>query len=299
MRRMVSHWFAPGALALAALAGGAAPAAAQDASGAALLVDQKNADDIAIPTLGLEVRWWFFQFDGGTKLTDQDPSGTTLQGSVLKFGEEYELDTQNAAPEVAVELAFGSKGWGAIATYMEMGSDGSQFLTEAYTYDGKNYAIGDYVSTALDLRYGSVQARWMLVENLFGLHLGPTLGVGYVRFDQQVERTMGTPPVTDTVHETGRTPLPVLGASMRWSILGAALVKCDVSGGYLAYDGNRGAWFDATLGISYVYKKVIGIGIGARFLHIDFEKLELDEDVSWASGRFTLYGFYAALEVRL
>lgn len=282
-----------------ALLAGARTAAAQDAAGAQLVAGQKMSDDIALATLSLEVRWWWFNLDGGTKLTDQDPSGATLEGSVMKWGEEYELDTQNAAPELVAELKVGGKGWGAVASYMEMGSDGSQFLTESFEYDGQQYAVGDFVSQALDLRYGAILARWMLVENLFGLHVGPTLGIGYVRFDQIVERTSGSPPVTEQVHETGRSPLPLIGASARWSIMGTAILKADVAGGYAAYDGNRGAWFDATLGIYYVYKAVLGIGGGIRFLHIDIEKLELEEDVSWASGRFTLYGAYIALEVRL
>ena len=138
---------AAGAAAALALCAATRTAAAQDATTAQIVAGQKMSDDIAIATLGLEMRWWWFNLDGGTKLTDQDPSGATLQGNALKWGEEYELDTANAAPELAAELKFGGKGWGCIGTYMEMGSDGSQFLTESFTYDGKQYAVGDFVSS--------------------------------------------------------------------------------------------------------------------------------------------------------
>ena len=225
--------------------------------------------------------------------------GQTLRGTVLEWGEEYELDTQNAAPELVVELSFGADGWGVIASYMEMGSDGSQVLTTAFDYDGKSYSVGDFVSTALDLRYGYIQARWMLVEDLMGLHIGPTLGSGYVRVDQIAERWTGVPLAAEQVHETGRTPLPLAGVSSRWGLYETAVVKLDVSGGYIAYDGNRGVWFDAVLGVTYLFKGTIGIGAGLRFLHIDIAKLELEEDISWAAGRFTMFGVYVGLEVRL
>lgn len=282
-----------------ALAGAAAaPACAQEGAAVDALVAQKNSKDVAIPTFGFEARWWFFTLDGTTQLTDRDINGQTLRGTVLDFGKEYELDTANSAPEAVAELKF-SKGWGVTASYMEMGSEGSRFLDQGFNYDGQQFNVGDYVSTALNLRYGTILARWMILENVLGLHVGPTLGCGYVRFDQTVERTSGVPAVTQTVHETGRSPLPLIGVSARFGFYGAGVVKFDASGGYIAYDGNRGAWFDSTLGIYWLPKEVIGIGGGIRFLHIDLTKLELDKHVSWAAGRFTLFGVYLGLEVRL
>ena len=43
----------------------------------------------------------------------------------------------------------------------------------------------------------------------------------------------------------------------------------------------------------------VGRSRGIRFIHMDLERVELDSDFAWAAGRFTVFGVYLALEIRL
>lgn len=280
------------ALCLAAALGAAlwqaAPAAAQDG-------EKKGAET---PTVAIEARWLFFNLDGSTKVTDTDVTGQALRGTTMGFADEYDLDTELGAPEVVVELnVFG--GWGVIGSYLEVGTDGGTVLQENVVVDGQSYNIGDYVSDSIDLRYGKAMLRWNLIENLLGVSAGPIFGAGYVRFDQQVERIAPGSPVVQVSHETGRMTLPQLGATLHWAPVDWFFADLEVSGGWLAYEGDRGAWGDGTFGIAFVPISQIAIGGGVRFVHIDLERVELDSDFAWAAGRFTLFGVYIGLEIRL
>ncbi len=251
----------------------------------------------ATPTVGIEGRWLFFNLDGSTKLTDTDVTGTAVRGTTAGFADEFDLDTDVAAPELAVELnIFG--GWGIVASYLEIGTDGDTILQEDIAVDGKIYNVGDYVSDSLDLRYGKALLRWNVID-LLGVSAGPMLGVGFTRFDQEVEHVAAGSSIVEVSHETGRMTLPQLGAALHWAPIDWCYVDLDLSGGWLAYDGNRGAWADGTLGIAVLPISQIAITGGVRVIHMDLEKVELDSDFAWAAGRFTLFGVYLGLEIRL
>jgi hypothetical protein len=268
--------------------GSAGPAAAQDGETAGA----------ETPTIAIEGRWLFFNLDGSTKVTDTDLTGRAIRGTTVGFADEYDLDTSVAAPEVAIELDVIAD-FGVIGSYLEVGTDGDTVLQEDVVVDGKTYNAGDYVSDALDLRYGKLLMRWNLIENFFGLSVGPMVGAGYVRFDQEVERIPAGMMTPETSHETGRMTMPQLGAMVHWAPVDWFFIDAELSGGWLAYDGDRGAWGDATLGLAFVPVSQIAIGGGIRFLHIDLEKVELDSDFAWAAGRFSLFGVYIGLEIRL
>lgn len=267
----------------------AAPADAQEGG-------TKGADTPTI--IAIEARWLFFNLDGSTKVTDTDLTGASLRGTTAGFADEFDLDQDIGAPELAFELnVFG--GWGVVGSYLEIGTDGASILQEDIVVDGKNYSAGDYVSDALDLRYGKALIRVHLVENLLGFSLGPLVGAGFARFDQDIDHVAAGSPVVENSHETGRIVLPQAGAAVHFAPVDWFFADFEASGGYLAYDGNRGAWLDGTLGIYFLPMSQIAIGGGVRFIHMDLEKVELDSDFAWAAGRFTVFGVYIGLEIRL
>lgn len=276
-------------LALIAGLGAASPAAAQDDG-------TKGADTPTV--VALEGRWLFFNLDGSTKVTDTDLTGQALRGTTAGFADEFDLDQDLGAPEVAVELnIFG--GWGVVGSYLEIGTDGASILQEDIIVDGKTYSAGDYVSDALDLRYGKALLRVNLIENLFGFSLGPMAGAGYTRFDQDIDHVASGSSVVETSHETGRMTLPQVGAAVHFAPVDWFFADFEASGGYLAYDGDRGSWIDGTFGLYFLPMSQIAIGAGVRFIHMDLEKVELDSDFAWAAGRFTVFGVYFGLEIRL
>lgn len=248
--------------------------------------------------LALEGRWLFFNLDGSTKVTDTDVTGTAIRGTTAGFADEFDLDTTLGAPELAVELNV-FWGWGVVASYLEVGTDGDTILQEDINVDGNMYSAGDYVSDAIDLRYGKALIRAHFLEDVFGVSAGITFGAGFTRFDQEVEHVPAGSTTGTTSHETGRMTMPQLGAVLHVAPIEWFFADLDISGGYIAYDGDRGAWFDGTLGIYFLPISRIAIGGGVRFLHIDLEKVELDTDFAWAAGRFTLFGVYLGLEIRL
>ena len=253
-------------------------------------------DALKTPTFAGELRWWFFALDGDLRVNDVDQTGTAVKGTILEFGREYDLDTQSGAPELLARLNLGV-GFAFSGSYMEMGSDGNRLLRRDVTYAGETYNAGDYLSSALDLRYSRAMVEWHVVD-LLGVAAGIAAGGAYIRFDAEIERTTGSPPVTTTTHEIGHAPFPLLGGIVRVAPVKWFYARAEVAGGGGTWDDLEGYWLDAAAGAYLLPLRNIAIGGGVRVLHLDIQNLDMGKNAE-AEGRFTLYGVYVAVEVRL
>lgn len=258
--------------------------------------DGDTPDAQKAPTFAGEARWWFLNLDGDLRVSDVDQTGTAVKGTILEFGREYDLDTQAGAPELTARLNLGV-GFAFSASYLELGSDGNRVLRRDVTYAGQTYNAGDYLSSALDLRYARGMVEWNLVD-LLGVAAGVTAGCAYVRFEADIERTSGTPPVTTTTHEIGHAPFPLVGGIVRVAPVKWFYARADVAGGGGTWDDLQGYWLDAAVGGYLLPVRNIALGGGVRVLHIDIQNLDMGKKAE-AEGRFTLYGVFAAVEIRL
>ncbi len=252
--------------------------------------DEGGSRAASEPTLAAEVRWWWLALDGDLRVSDLDPSGEVLRGTILEFGREYELDTRVGTPEALARLSLG----GSVAihgSYLEVGSDGNEQLRRGVSYGGRTYTAGEWLSTALDLRYARAALSWMPLD-LLGVRAGAIVGGAWLRFDATVEDDDGR------THARGEAPFPFVGVAARAALADFLLVRGDVSGLAGSYGDLRGLWADGSLAAHLVPVRNVTIGVGLRALHVDVGELDLGRS-AWAEGRFTLFGVYAAVELRI
>ncbi|MCI0341931.1 MAG: hypothetical protein L0216_12420 [Planctomycetales bacterium] len=276
-RRLLSGFLAGMGIALAAASG----TARADEGGSRASVE---------PTLAAEIRWWWLALDGDLRVSDLDPSGEVLRGTLLEFGSEYDLDTRVGTPEAVARLSLGGS-VSVLAGYFEVGSDGNEQLRRGVSYGGRTYTAGEWLSTALDLRYARAALSWMPLD-LLGVRAGAMVGAAWLRFDATVADDDGR------TRARGEAPFPCAGLAARVALADFLFVRGDVSGLAGSYGDLRGLWLDGSLAAHLVPVRNVTIGGGVRALHVDVEELDLGRQ-AWAEGRFTLFGVYAVVEIRI
>ena len=221
-----------------------------------------HADEIASVKGGYMVLSPSGHFSGS-----ENGVGTSVDMDELNLG-----DSSNFFVEAALQLG----DFRLAAQYLPLNFSGTGTISRTFSFNGKNFAVGDRVKGDMDIDLYDIGLAWYMVnfDDLpVRIQVGPEIGAKIAHADLQVEsRTTG---MTEKISGVGG--LPTVGGRARVGL--ADWVALTARGGYGWYNDNHLLDLDGRVEFSPL--PLVGVFGGYRYLDLNIDQSDIVVDTTF------------------
>lgn len=269
-----------------------APLAAEEAA----KQEENEAGDFV---LSLRTRWWMPVLNGTYQINKKD-----IKGSYNDFVDDLDLDAQALDPSSnpgGPEITLTAKllGLHVGLSYVTFNTGGKTVLEEELSVDVSTLDENDWIRSDLTLAFGSLDIRYDALELDF-FTLAFSAGVSYFDFTTAIVGHDTDTGTDVTLSDAGNGFYPVIGAvsEIVLSVLELRGSLSGIAGDFSLLGDIRLSLIEAALSAHLRPVKYVSVGLGFRLTHLDASAVNIwhgDPDPV----RFTLYGFFLELELRI
>jgi hypothetical protein len=242
-----------------------------------LLLSPSGAAAFHEPTIHLEGGGWFPSIDAKARSSSFGISGDLVTSDEIGLEDPEVVIIGSATLRLARRHTLRAEAFG-------FSVDGSERITQSFTFDGKIYPAGTQVDSEADVVFGGADYGFDLVHNEI-VAIGLTLGVRAVSAKATIESSLlnqkGEGELQAALPAVGIVgilhPLPV-------PVLRSLAVSARLTGGTI---GDAGTFIDVDGGVEWLPIPVLALRIGYRYFHAegehDGDEAEIDLSGPYAS----------------
>ncbi|MBI2919708.1 MAG: hypothetical protein HYY18_01335 [Planctomycetes bacterium] len=242
----------------------ASPAAA----GGLFDLDGKPIDE---DTFRIEGRAWRSELHGSLEVDEGD-----FRGDEVDVEDDLDLDQDRLAGEGIVTLRL--KRFRFEGRFWQQEFEGSDVVSQDFTYNGTTYRTFERVDSEVTLRAGGVDAEYILFDigtaKKIGLEIGAGVGARYLFAEGAVTRDPGGP--RERVDED--TVIPVVRASASLAFLNCLALEGDAEAMHIRYRDITTTYVEATVQAKLFLHHHVWLGVGYQYAGIELEDRGSDDD---------------------